>query len=376
MNVRTETMELLLYGLATGLVGLLGWELYRARSNQTIDVPPRFGIERIWDRAVADGLRLRPDERTWDYGPRQEQWWQTAWKADWTGGERSKTKRRVDPGGTSSGDDTKPKPLADIISLKLVLAGGDDTRCLVQHEQHDVEVPAGALECLDLPVTPGQPAMLPDGTPILQVMVPGDTLWRPYADIEFERVDATGPYAIFSRTSPKDPNERIEERLVVDELAIDTQSFELGGDATTGRSAAGGSEPASDWRDPGDRTRHIGNAWMVSVKDGEMLSRNYEDVFRDCGLEDFCEWIAAPGSSSKPQRVRGVSIRRVPRRLSRFAMQPGDVLIKVNGTPVTSKASAIRVAKDLLRRGVRRFELTFLRKGREVVRVYQVPDKK
>jgi len=375
--MRTETIGLALYGLATGLVALLGWELYRARSHQAIDVPPRRELNPTWDRLVADGKQQRPDERTWDYSRRQEQWWQMIEQANWTGAE---PKVEVVPDKPTVPD--KPvrspqKPLSEIISLKLVLAGGDDTRCQVQHKDPNVRVPEGEYENLNAPTMPGQPAMSPMGTAIVQVMVPGDTLWKPYDAIKFERVDATGPYAVFSRPSYEDPKKRIEEKLAVDELSMDAQSFVLSGEAGTGTANAGSgnaTSAASQWRDPGEKTKRMGDAWMVSVKDREMLTNSYEDVFRESGLEDFVAQI--PGAGGKPQRVRGVSIRRNSSQLARFGVKAGDVLIKVNGTNVTSKASAIRVGKDQYRRGVRRFELTFLSRGREVVRVYNAPNKK
>jgi hypothetical protein len=64
-----------------------------------------------------------------------------------------------------------------------------------------------------------------------------------------------------------------------------------------------------------------------------------------------------------------------PELSQRFGVQQNDLILSINGTPVSTKADAIHVGKKLYNRGVRTFVVKMLSDGREVERTYQAPDR-
>jgi hypothetical protein len=73
---------------------------------------------------------------------------------------------------------------------------------------------------------------------------------------------------------------------------------------------------------------------------------------------------------------RGLQVMNVSTEIQqRFGVQQGELILAVNGTPVTTKAQAVNTGKKMYNRGVRRFVVTFLSNGREIERTYQAPDK-
>ena len=79
---------------------------------------------------------------------------------------------------------------------------------------------------------------------------------------------------------------------------------------------------------------------------------------------------------SKTSKLRGVSVRSVQPKLAQsYGIQTGDVLLKVNSRPITSKAQATNMVKKDYQRGVRTFSTEWLSNGQVVQRVYQAPDR-
>ena len=59
----------------------------------------------------------------------------------------------------------------------------------------------------------------------------------------------------------------------------------------------------------------------------------------------------------------------------RDGVQTGDVLLKINGRKISSKAQATNMVKKDYQRGVRTFATEWLSNGQVVERVYQAPDR-
>ena len=64
-----------------------------------------------------------------------------------------------------------------------------------------------------------------------------------------------------------------------------------------------------------------------------------------------------------------------PKLASSYGVQTGDVLLKINGRKISSKAQATNMVKKDYQRGVRTFATEWLSNGQVVERVYQAPDR-
>lgn len=64
-----------------------------------------------------------------------------------------------------------------------------------------------------------------------------------------------------------------------------------------------------------------------------------------------------------------------PEISSRIGVQSNDLILSLNGEPVSTKADAIAVGKRQYNRGVRTFVLRLLSDGREVERIIEAPDR-
>lgn len=73
---------------------------------------------------------------------------------------------------------------------------------------------------------------------------------------------------------------------------------------------------------------------------------------------------------------RGVGVTKVGARAQRFGIRKGDVLLRINGKPVSSRADMIKIGRQQYGAGLRTFELVFRSNGREVTRTYRLPDAK
>jgi hypothetical protein len=75
----------------------------------------------------------------------------------------------------------------------------------------------------------------------------------------------------------------------------------------------------------------------------------------------------------KGQRT-GLAVGRVSARARRAGLEPGLILISLNGFPVRTKAELITVGKRLYKKGVRVFQARVLHYGREKTLTYRAPD--
>jgi hypothetical protein len=271
--------------------------------------------------------------------------------------------------------------LVEIIELKTILANGVDTnRIKVRYLDPNVRIPEAEYSPIaEATAAGGLTTTFPTGN-AFHDLVAGESLYPPYVDIRFTRVDIDGPSAVFTRPAAEGEGKTVEEELMVGELGLSEERIDpdtisqVGARKATGASASG-SGAAQQWVDPGAKTRMVKqNVWMISQRDGDVVAKDYERILtEDFRLDD---WQARFKDKKTGKRMRGVSVRHVSPEVARFGIKQGDVLIKVNGERVTSRASAIRAGKSQYQRGVRTFNLTFLSGGgREVIRTYTAPDR-
>jgi hypothetical protein len=199
------------------------------------------------------------------------------------------------------------------------------------------------------------------------------TLWPPFQDIRLVGVSADAQVAYFVRGTPEPGKEPPKEEdlyktamnLPQDVLA---EVRRLQGRPVEPRSAGPTASAApGTWTDVEDTTeirgvRHIGR------KDAKLFNENPDEVL---GRVSVDVWRSSQSSGRRGLIVLGVE----PQMASRFGVQANDVLLEINGRPVSNKAEAINFGKKEYQKGVRTFVTKWYSNGAEVERVYQAPDR-
>ena len=201
------------------------------------------------------------------------------------------------------------------------------------------------------------------------------SLWPEFAHIKLVGVASDAQSAFFVRAVPPPAEgqpavEPTEEELlktsaeIPQEVLIALRKLQGRGGERTAR-AERPTEAANQWRDVEETTR-FGNQFHIGRKD--------EAQFQSSG--DFFNNVYVDTYVSKTSNLRGVSVRSVEPKLAQsYGIQTGDVLLKVNNRPITSKAQATNMVKKDYQRGVRTFSTEWLSNGQVVQRVYQAPDR-
>lgn len=213
-----------------------------------------------------------------------------------------------------------------------------------------------------------------------------DTLWPPFENIRLARVDESGDYAEFVRKD-KDGVEGDPEKFFPDTLGIsqellrqlaeleDAAGVAGGGDAKLRTAQRGDGSGRSEASRSGQNNRQ--RVWQAG-KETRRVGNDYH-----IGTVDWNSWGKDPGAilnheigtrSYSKGGVTGVQVTKVSSRMANYGVNGGDVIVAVNGQSVGSKAEAIRVGKQLHKRGVRNLEVTMLSRGRRVNRNYVLPE--
>ncbi|MEC7584885.1 MAG: hypothetical protein VYE77_11255 [Planctomycetota bacterium] len=203
------------------------------------------------------------------------------------------------------------------------------------------------------------------------------TLWPPYDYIKLVRVAADGRSAFFVRVPPPPADGETAPEVVEEELFQTTmdisqdvlkQIAEVNG-RDPGRMARQGEDvpaPGSQWRDV-QETTEINGVFHIGSNDRDSFAKDENDFL---GKINVSSYQSPLGTKLRGLRVMDIS----PEIRGRFGIQRGDVILSVNGKPVSTKAQAISVGKRMHQRGVRRFTVRLLSNGQEIERVYQAPD--
>jgi len=199
-------------------------------------------------------------------------------------------------------------------------------------------------------------------------------LWGKYAHIRLVRVDPSAESAFFVRQLPAEegqPAQEPKEEELLKTMAEIPQDVLIALRALQGRKGKVERRTASapetnTWREVENTTR-FGNEWHIGRKDQSNF-RNTDELLNSVYVDTYV---------SKSSDLRGLSVRNVqPKIAAKYGVQAGDVLIAVNGRPVTSKGQAVSMVKKSYKRGVRTFATKWLSNGQEVERVYQAPSEK
>lgn len=402
--MRTETIEFGIYGVAVALVGVLGWQAWVVKKELGPEWKhgprTRTAFQKLCKDLEKKGNEDKGDEKHLSYSSKWLDWWRTIQLSNWTG--KLPPKEVVDNGPAEEVVEKKKvevlEPLEDLIEIITIMGGpgSDATRILVRYKR-DVTPPSGASTALPpgggpadvtgggavpFPSSGGMSSGISDsgGMPY-HSLVPGERLWPQLDSIQFKHINLSKvPVAVvFTRPKPNgEEGETVDQEMVIGQLglgdAIDEKTKTgLGATSSVSKSKRKGGVRERDWKDPGKRTLRVGDTWMISERDNNAIQNDFDRIL----TEDFItrDYVSR-SRNKKGERLRGVSFSQVSDSVARFGVVAGDVLIKVNGEGVKSKANAMNVGKKQYQRGVRTFELTFLSGGREVVRTYTAPQKR
>lgn len=201
------------------------------------------------------------------------------------------------------------------------------------------------------------------------------TLWPPYEYIKLVRVAPDGRSAFFVRTQPPPADgeaapEVVEEELFKSTLDISQevlkQIAEVSGRDLGRLAPADATDAVSQWKDV-QQTTEINGVFHIGSTDRDSFAKDENDFLSQINVSSYQSPL---GSKRRGLRVMNIS----PEIRGRFGVQPGDLILSVNGRPVSTKAQAISVGKRMHQRGVRRFTVRLLSNGQEIERVYQAPD--
>jgi hypothetical protein len=233
-------------------------------------------------------------------------------------------------------------------------------------------------------VAPGRPPAPPTQVPLgvgplgdalTQHLRIDDKLWPPYDNVRLVRVADDARSAFFVRELASGEKGKEEE---VFQSTLDLPADVKKALVTFGRQDRaqpapenGGESPAgppSDWQDVPETAQVRPGQYHISRSD-------YRD-FQDNGQRILNEDVGLSSYRSRNGLYEGLKVTKVSPQLARFGVQVGDVILRINGTPVRNKAEAVNVGKRQYREGTRTFVVDLLTgRGEQQTRTYTAPNK-
>lgn len=105
---------------------------------------------------------------------------------------------------------------------------------------------------------------------------------------------------------------------------------------------------------------------FLPTEDGvQYLERNYEKILEETRTETY------RGREFSGIRVVGIANSSVA---NQFGIRKDDVIVSINGTPVTNQSDAVNVVKNELKRKVNLITVKLRRAGREITKTYDTRD--
>lgn len=381
-----------LYLASAGLIGGIGWTFYttwQKRETSRTEAFQKSIAERV-DTHLDAGKKAQPERKNWRYDAEVLEWWKQFGKVNVVG---ALPPAPVEP--VVEKPPEKPKdtgiPLDSLVVLESLLlevnktpaAGAapaaESTSHVVVRYKPGVEVhppadmvAAGASQPAWGPGDSTRPAGGPTApiplasgqTELRQFVHVDETLWPPHNTLRLTRIGDDGQVAYFTREDPtKDRSEWKEEPLEKNELELPADVVRAlregrGLAATAADKGAGtGSTPPAppevgDWRDP---------PVTSEIRPGQVhVSRRDYDYIRDNADKVFNDEVAVRTWKSRVGNYEGLWIDRVSPRLQSFGIQPGDVILSINGEKVKNKANAYAIGRRQYDGGTRRFVVEIL----------------
>lgn len=420
-------VNLLLYAVAAALLAFAGYTFVKSLedsdSGRRKDLSQQ-GMNEAQDR-LSRGKGDGPSNAGWNY---QTAAWQARFLAPNLVG---KDLRKAEENKAATQETEKPvvadvRPLGDVIELVSLMCdtatdgkGGQSHVIIRYKDAASVQPPSwyllenqvaassapnpGAADGVGRPARPGgnrgagarpgaatPPPTSSAGQEFVQrLWVKGDgsprneaTLWPPFQDVRLVRVAGDARSAYFVRGALAKPVEGqdpatlpapVEEEVFKTSLEISEDvmkavvELQRGDEKRATVARAPMPSANSGWRDV-EETTLIGNKVIVSRKDQQMMQQAPETFLDRVNVDAY---VSRTGSGLRGLRVLNVA----PEISTRYGVQSNDVILSVNGEPVSTKADAIAVGKRQYNRGTRTFIVRLLSDGREVERVIEAPDR-
>ncbi len=419
-------VNLLLYAVAAALLAFAGYTFVKSLEDSDSGLRKELsqkGMNEAQER-LSKGKGDGPSSTGWNY---QTAAWQARFLAPNLVG---KDLRKAEENRTATQDAEKPvvtdvRPLGDVIELVSLMCDtatdgkGGQSHVIVRYKDAaSVQLPSwyllenqvasaaaptpGPADAVGRQGRPGgnrggaarpgastPPPTSSAGQEFVQrVWVKGDgsprneaTLWPPFQDVRLVRVATDARSAYFVRAVGKpvtgqDPAmvpAPVEEEVFKTSLEISEDvmkavvEIQRGDDKRSPAARAPAQATNSGWRDV-DETTLVGNKVIVSRKDQQLMQQAPETFLDRVNVDAY---VSRTGSGLRGLRVLNVA----PEISSRYGVQSNDVILSVNGEPVSTKADAIAVGKRQYNRGVRTFTVRLLSDGRDVERVIEAPDR-
>jgi hypothetical protein len=411
-------VNFLLYVCSAGLLAQAGMWFVYASPKLKGDDPKKFhdrGVDTA-SKLLAQGRGTASSGANWVYGASQ-QWWERFKNVNLTGKAPPPPPPKPEDVQATKPPPSPDKPLSQIIDLvSLTYDGasagkGGDTHVMVRYKpEANVKPPEDVLRSLQAPVMSGPrpndvtagpggrggkrptnppaakaaetaPAPMPmaasNQPEIVQVLKPGQSLWKDYEDIKLVEVSSDASLAWFVRVKPdaQPGTEPKREELFKSSMSMSQEvqklihDLQLSGIVTASRMPESSpTAPSASWKDVEETTRE-GDIWNIGRNDVASFDT-------DPGRERFLERINADSYQSRSDSsVRGVQVRNVDSQLgSAYGINAGDVLKSINDTPVRNKAEVLQTLRNQYNVGTRTFHTKWLTStGQEVERIYQAP---
>ena len=402
-------INLLLYLASTGLGGGSCWLFYTAM----VEGPASVTNDQIREEflgKIKQGRSSEADDRRDRYA-RNPEWWKTFRDANMLGTlppvKEPETPTEVEEPKVDTG-----VPIEDILSVvSITFDSGDGhvhTGCVVKYKpEANVQPPEGLFGSGGATASSGDAVGLVDPSGAVGSSTRSDSgtrrgrsssrrsaapmstasggtdrlthhlkinevLWSSHDNIRLIGVADDASHVIFRREDGGKPEAEWEEvKAFKNELELPTELLEelLAGRKSTGKKTPGeksGSPESSDAWVAVEETREVQPGQVhISRQDNDYLRTNMSRVLH--------EEVGIRAYRSKSGRIRGLQITRVPSQLSRFGLVNGDVILEVNGIPVSTKAQAIKVGRQQYNRGSRTFIVKVLSRGVIGERTYYAP---
>lgn len=383
----------LLYVAILGLLGASGWQFYQAavveRQPKELAQKRQEQERERFLQILADGANSAGKVAVGPNYAEPAAFWDAFKDANFNGEEPPPPPEPANQTEVEQPPAEAPQtPLEEIFVLTCVVGNGAESRIVIRYKPGaNVEIPASELPPAPAGANVAAAAVgrQPMGNPTFpnhtgelghpHHLELEDTLWKPYDHIRFVRVGES--HAVFVREDPSKPKEEWKEESIYPEVLALPQDVlsklaeGLGIERRPGDAAAV-EEPmapaqSSGWVEQAETSEIAPGRFNIGTRDSELFARNGQRVFNeDIGTAD---WTSSTGS------LRGVRITKLAPGYDRFGVAENDILIELNGEPVRTKAEAIRIGKDLYKRGVRQFDGVFLTPtGRRYNRTYVAPD--
>jgi len=377
-----------LYAASAGLIGGIGWSFYATWKKREASGTAEFhkAIADRVDSHIKIGREAQPERKNWRYDAEVMDWWKQFGSVNLIG--------KLPPEPTKPAEEDKPPPpkdagipIADLVVLESLLlevntaaAGAQATSHVVVRYKPGVEVHPPPELVAAAPTPWGGPgdASRPSGGPAAPIPMPAgqgelrqfvhldETLWPPHNTLRLVEIAPDGQRAYFVREDPAKPSgEWKKEPLDKNELDLPTDLLQALAEGRAANAKGGGNTAAptapdappqmpvvGEWRDPPDTREVTPGHVHVSRRDYDYIRDNSDKVFND--------EVAISSWKSKVGNMEGLRVDRVSPRLQAFGIQPGDVILSINGEKVKNKANAYAVARRQYDGGTRRFSVEVL----------------